>query len=82
MEDARFQELAVNYENTVIRAAQEVEDAMVGFLRSQDAVVFLADAVKSSKRSVDLSLIQFREGLVHYQRVLDTHRHKPKADLT
>jgi len=72
--DARFQELAVNYENTVIRAAQEVEDAMVGFLQSQDAVDFLADAVKASKRSVDLSMIQYREGLVDYQRVLDTQR--------
>ena len=74
VEDARFQELAVNYEDTVIRAAQDVEDAMVSFLQSQDAVFFLADAVKASKRSVDLSLIQYREGLVDYQRVLDTQR--------
>jgi len=74
VEDALFQELAVNYENTVIRAAQEVEDAMVGFLLSQDTVGFLADAVKASKRSVDLSMIQYREGLVDYQRVLDTQR--------
>ena len=74
VEDARFQELAVNYEDTVLRAAQEVEDAMVGFLNSQDAVTFLADAVKASKRSVDLSMIQYREGLTDYQRVLDTQR--------
>jgi NodT family efflux transporter outer membrane factor (OMF) lipoprotein len=74
VEDARFQELAVNYEDTVIRAAQEVEDAMVGFLQSQNAVVFLADAVIASKRSVDLSMIQYREGLTDYQRVLDTQR--------
>ena len=74
VEDARFQELAVNYENTVLRAAQEVEDAMISFLRSQDSVGFLADAVKASKRSVDLSMIQYREGLVDYQRVLDTQR--------
>jgi len=74
VEDARFQELAVNYEDVVIRAAQEVEDAMVGFLNSQVAVSYLADAVKASKRSVDLSLIQYREGLVDYQRVLDTQR--------
>jgi len=74
VEDARFQELAVNYEDTVIRAAQEVEDAMVGFLQSQNAVVFLADAVKALKRSVDLSMIQYREGLTDYQRVLDTQR--------
>jgi NodT family efflux transporter outer membrane factor (OMF) lipoprotein len=74
VEDARFQELAVNYEDTVIRAAQEVEDAMVGFLNSQDAVFYLADAVKASKRSVELSMIQYREGLVDFQRVLDTQR--------
>jgi len=74
VEDARFQELAVNYENTVIQAAQEVEDAMVGFLQSQDTVGFLADAVKASKRSVELSMIQYREGLTDYQRVLDTQR--------
>jgi len=74
VEDARFQELAVNYEDAVLRAAQEVEDAMVGFVRTQEAVVFLADAVKASKRSVDLSMIQYREGLADYQRVLDTQR--------
>ncbi len=74
VEDARFQELAVNYEDTVLRAAQEVEDSMIGFLQSQDTVFFLADAVKAAKRSVDLSLIQYREGLVDYQRVLDTQR--------
>jgi len=74
VEDARFQGLVINYENTVLRAAQEVEDAMISFLRTQDAVEFLADAVKASKRSVDLSMIQYREGLTDYQRVLDTQR--------
>ena len=74
VEDARFQELVVNYEIVVLEAAQEVEDAMIGFLRTQDAVVFLADGVKASKRSVELSMIQYREGLVDYQRVLDTQR--------
>ncbi len=74
VEDARFQELAVNYEDTVIQAAREAEDAMIAFLRSQESVFFLADAVKASKRSVDLSMIQYREGLVDYQRVLDTQR--------
>jgi NodT family efflux transporter outer membrane factor (OMF) lipoprotein len=74
VEDARFQELVVNYENTVLLAAQEAEDAMISFLRSKEAVFFLGDAVQASKRSVDLSLIQYREGLVDYQRVLDTQR--------
>jgi len=74
VQDARFQQLVVNYQNTVLRAAQEVEDAMVAFLRSQDEVKFLSESVKAATRSVDLSLIQYREGLVDYQRVLDTQR--------
>jgi NodT family efflux transporter outer membrane factor (OMF) lipoprotein len=74
VEDARFQELAVNYDDAVIKAAQEVEDAMIGFLRSQEAVVLLADAVQASKGAVEISLMQYKLGETDYQRVLDTQR--------
>jgi NodT family efflux transporter outer membrane factor (OMF) lipoprotein len=74
VQDARFQQLIVNYQNTVLNAYREVEDAMAGFLSSQEQVTYLADSVKASKRSVDLSLIQYREGVADYQRVLDTQR--------
>jgi NodT family efflux transporter outer membrane factor (OMF) lipoprotein len=74
VEDARFQQLAVSYQNTVLRAAQEVEDGLVGFLKAQDARDFLLETVKASKRSVDISLLQYKEGLVDYQRVLDAER--------
>jgi len=74
VQDARFQQLVVNYQNTVLRAAQEVEDAMVAFLRSQDEVKFLSESVKAATRSVELSMIQYQEGLVDFQRVLDTQR--------
>jgi NodT family efflux transporter outer membrane factor (OMF) lipoprotein len=73
-EDARFQQLAINYQNTVLRAAQETEDALVAFLRSQDEQAFLMESVNASKRSVDLSSLQYKEGLVDYQRVLDAQR--------
>jgi NodT family efflux transporter outer membrane factor (OMF) lipoprotein len=74
VEDARLQELVVNYQNTVLRSARETEDAMVAFVRSEEESVFLSESVVASKRSVDLALIQYREGLVDYQRVLDTQR--------
>ena len=74
VEDARFQQLAVNYENTILKAFQEVEDAMVAFLRSQEEEKILKKGVAASQRAVDLSLLQYREGLVDYQRVLDTQR--------
>jgi len=62
VEDARFQQLAVNYENTVLKAAQEAEDAMAAFMRSQEEVFFLGEAVSAAQRSVDLSMLQYREG--------------------
>ncbi len=72
VEDARFQQLAVDYENTVIEAYQEVEDALVAYLRTQEQVALLADAVKAYKDAVNLSSLQYREGLVDFQRVLDS----------
>lgn len=74
VEDARFQQLALDYENTVLRAASEVEDAMTAFLRSQEEAIFTLESVQATKRSVDISLLQYREGLVDYQRVLDALR--------
>jgi len=79
VQDARFQQLVVNYQNTVLRAAQEVEDSMVAFLRAQEEAGFLSNSAVAAARSVDLSLIQYREGLVDYQRVLDTQRFLTQA---
>jgi outer membrane protein TolC len=74
VQDARFQELVLNYKNTVLKAAQEAEDGLSAFLRSQEEVSFLRESVKGATRSVELSMTQYREGLVDYQRVLDTQR--------
>ena len=74
VEDARFQQLAVNYQNTVLKAFQEVEDGLVGFLQAKNAMNFQLEAVAAAKRSVEISLVQYGEGLVDYQRVLDAER--------
>ena len=74
VQDARFQQTIVNYQDTVLRAAQEVEDAMAGFLRGQEEAAFLAEAVAASRRSVEIALLQYSEGMNDYQRVLDTQR--------
>lgn len=73
-EDALLQQLIVNYEDIVLRAHREVEDSMVAFLRKQQEATLLLDSVKASQRSVDLSMLQYKEGMTDYQRVLDTQR--------
>jgi len=74
VEDARFQQLLVGYRDTVLRAAQEVENALAGFLSGQEAAAFEQAAVNAALRSVELALVQYREGAVDYQRVLDAQR--------
>ena len=72
VQDARFQQLVVNYQDTVLRAAREVEDAMVGFLRAQETEQYLSESVDAASRSVELALVQYRDGVEDYQRVIDT----------
>lgn len=73
-QDASFQRLVETYKNTVLNAYKEVEDAMVGVVRSQEEVVFRAQSVKAAARSAQLATIQYRDGAVDFQRVLDTER--------
>jgi outer membrane protein TolC len=74
VQDARLQQLVVNYQRTVLNAAKEAEDAMAEFIEGQVQAEYLADAVTASKRSVDISALQYGEGLTGYQRVLDAQR--------
>lgn len=71
-QDARLQQLLVNYQNVVLQAAREVEDSTVGFVRSQEQSKFLDESVTSALRSVDLAVIQYRDGAVDYTRVLNS----------
>ena len=74
VEDARFQQLLIDYQATVLTAAQEVEDALTGFLNSQQSLGFERNSVQAAQRSQEIALVQYREGAVDYQRVLDSQR--------
>lgn len=74
LQDAKFQETLVTYRNSVLTAAQEVEDALSGFLRSQEQVRSLEGGVEAAKRAADLSVVQYRAGATDYTPVLDSQR--------
>jgi NodT family efflux transporter outer membrane factor (OMF) lipoprotein len=74
VQDARFQQLYEQYQNTVLRAAREVDDEAVGFARTREQIGLLADAVDAAQRSLDIATIQYREGLTDFQRVIDSQR--------
>jgi NodT family efflux transporter outer membrane factor (OMF) lipoprotein len=74
VEDARLQQSLVNYEAVVLRAQQEAEDGVTGYVRSHQIAAFAQNSAASALRSSELAFIQYREGAVDFQRVLDSMR--------
>ncbi len=74
VQDARFQQLFEQYQEIVLRAARELEDAAIGFAQLRIQVAILEEAVQAARRSLDIADVQYREGLVDFQRVLDSQR--------
>jgi outer membrane protein TolC len=70
VQDARFQELLINYQNTILAAQQEVEDNLAAFLKAQDQAGFLANAVTAARKSLDLAVSQYHEGVIDFATVI------------
>ncbi len=69
-QDARFQELLITYQKTVLTAQQEVEDNLVAFLRAQDRAGSLAQSTAEARKSFDLAILLYRGGLTDFTTVL------------
>jgi NodT family efflux transporter outer membrane factor (OMF) lipoprotein len=74
VQDARFQQFYEQYQDTVLRAARELDDAAVSFATNRKQVDILEQAVRAARRSLDIATIQYQEGLVDFERVLDSQR--------
>ena len=72
VQDARFEQAAMSYQNTALAAAKEVQDGLQGFLRTQEQVVQLKQAVAASTRAAELAVVQYKQGAADYTRVLNT----------
>jgi NodT family efflux transporter outer membrane factor (OMF) lipoprotein len=68
-QQASFQEQVVTYQNSVLSAAQEVENGLVTFLQAQQRTKFQADSVKDAEEAVQISVAQYQAGTVDFTRV-------------
>jgi NodT family efflux transporter outer membrane factor (OMF) lipoprotein len=62
LQDDRFRELVVNYQQTVLLASEEVEDGIISFLRSQQRAKSLNESVKASQAAVDTAMELYTQG--------------------
>jgi NodT family efflux transporter outer membrane factor (OMF) lipoprotein len=72
--DARLQQALAQYEAVVLNALREVESAQTAFLKSHEEAATLAEASTTAQRAVDLALIQYRDGIADFTRVLTAQR--------
>ncbi len=70
VQDARFQELLVTYQNTVLKAQQDVEDNLAAFLRAQERAQYLAQSTVAAKDAFDIAVKQYRQGITDFTTVL------------
>ena len=74
VQEARFQQLVLIYQNTVLQANAEVENALIGFLKAQQSVKYLATSADAATESLELVRRQYNEGQTDFNRVLNVEQ--------
>jgi outer membrane protein TolC len=72
LQDAKLDEAVFQYQQSVLTAGREAEDALVGFLQAQQQAAQLESAVRDAQRSVELVTLQFEGGVTDFNRVFNT----------
>ena len=74
LQDARLQQSIVNYQNSVLQAAAEIDDAAINVVKTHERKEILIQTVAAANRSLDIARTRYREGYADFQRVLDAQR--------
>ncbi|MFA0811509.1 efflux transporter outer membrane subunit [Microbulbifer epialgicus] len=72
LQDATFQQLVSDYQQVVLQAQVDVENAIVAYLKSQEQQVLYATAAQASRESVNLSMTQYTDGQIEFDTVITT----------
>ena len=74
IQDAVREQAQVAYEQTVLVALLDVENALVALVRNRERVEALASAVESVRNAAQLARQRYSAGLIDFQSVLDSER--------
>ncbi|HSG82035.1 MAG TPA: efflux transporter outer membrane subunit [Gemmatimonadota bacterium] len=73
-EEARTDQALFAYQQTILLAFEEVENAMIRYDRERIRRARLQEAADASQRAVELVRTQYLSGLTNFQNLLDTQR--------
>ena len=74
VQDARLQQSIEAFQNSVLQAAREIDDAAISVVKTREQQAFLDEALSAAQRSLELANTRYAEGYASFQRVLDAQR--------
>jgi multidrug efflux system outer membrane protein len=77
---AATEESLAFYEETVLRALEETEDALASYHAQQAQLIKLNDQARESKRAADIARLRYREGVIEFLQLLDAERTQLQAE--
>jgi len=77
---AATQEAAAQYEQTVLEALEETENALIGYREQQRRLIALADQARESTRAASIARVRYREGVSDFLDLLDAERTQLQAE--
>ena len=78
---AAYDQARLAYEQSVLTAFQEVNDAIVTYRRVQETAVLKTNLRDAARKYVDLAHLQYRSGTLNYIDVLDAQRRYFEAQI-
>ncbi|MBW2682159.1 MAG: TolC family protein, partial [Deltaproteobacteria bacterium] len=81
IEEQKVQQSLYHFENTVLNAFREVEDALIEIATYREELAAIDRRQKASKNANELSKERYDKGVSSYLEVLDTERTLFSADL-
>jgi multidrug efflux system outer membrane protein len=76
---ARNEAALARYDQTVLRALEETEDALVTHARARERLAHVERAAQASATAAQLARLRFQNGLVDFLQVLDAERTQLEA---
>ncbi len=74
LERANLDQSINSFNKTILTALQETDDAMNAYSKSLEQIVATREAFKQAKRTFDLALDLYKQGLIDFQNLLDAQR--------
>lgn len=80
LQDATLQQYLIDYQNTVLKAQQEVENGIATFLQSRAQANYLRFSAGAARRALQTAIIEYKEGTREFTAVLTAEQNLYQAE--